>query len=75
MAAKIMPLCERDASTIRVLADAFLSSPRYVNRNTRRDYVRNHGQWRLTTDSDSSAVACLAISALIGRLTRICLGP
>ena len=38
-----MPLCERDKSTIQALADAFLSSPRYVKRNTRRGYVGNPG--------------------------------
>ena len=36
-----MPLCERGASTIQAVADAFLSSPRYVNRNTRRGYTGN----------------------------------
>ena len=52
-----MPLCEWGTSTIQALADAFLSSPRYVNRNTRRGYADNAGHWRLATDSDSSPVA------------------
>ena len=34
-----MPLCEWGTSTIQALADAFLSSPRYVNPNTRRGYT------------------------------------
>jgi hypothetical protein len=42
-----MPLCERGTSTIQTLADAFLSSPRYVNRNTRRGYAGNPGHRRL----------------------------
>jgi hypothetical protein len=41
MAGKIMPLCERGTSTIQAVADAFLSSPRYANRNTRRGYTGN----------------------------------
>ena len=36
-----MPLGEWGTSTIQALADAFLSSPRYVNRNTRRGYADN----------------------------------
>ena len=48
----------------RPLADAFLSSPRYVNRNTHRGYAGNPGHWRLATDSDSSPVALHAISAV-----------
>jgi hypothetical protein len=59
-----MPLCEWGTSTIQALADAFLSSPRYVNRNTRRGYADNPGHWRLATDSDSPPVARHAISAL-----------
>src|SRR5689334_20684246 len=39
MTGKIMPLRERDASTIQAAADAFLSSPRYANPNTRRGYT------------------------------------
>jgi hypothetical protein len=39
MTGKIMPLRERDASTIRAAADAFLSSPRYASANTRRGYT------------------------------------
>jgi integrase len=39
MTGKIMPLRERDTSTIRAAADAFLSSPRYANPNTRRGYT------------------------------------
>jgi hypothetical protein len=58
-----MPLCEWGTSTIQVLADAFLSSPRYVNRNTRRGYVGNPGHWRLATDSDRPPVAWHTISA------------
>jgi hypothetical protein len=59
-----MPLCEWGTSTIQAAADAFLSSPRYVNRNTRRGYADNAGRWRLATDSDSSPVARHAISAV-----------
>jgi hypothetical protein len=33
MTGKIMPLRERDASTVQAAADAFLSSPRYANPN------------------------------------------
>ena len=40
MTGKIMPLRERDASTVQAAADAFLSSPRYANPNTRRGYTR-----------------------------------
>ena len=36
MTGKIMPLRERDTSTIQAAADAFVSSPRYANPNTRR---------------------------------------
>ena len=36
MTGKIMPLRERDTSTVQAAADAFLSSPRYANPNTRR---------------------------------------
>ena len=39
MTGKIMPLRERDTSTIQATADAFLSSPRYANPNTRRGYT------------------------------------
>jgi hypothetical protein len=39
MTGKIMPLRERDASTVQAAADAFLSSPRYANPNTRRGYT------------------------------------
>ena len=39
MTGKIMPLRERDTSTIQAAADAFLSSPRYANPNTRRSYA------------------------------------
>jgi hypothetical protein len=59
-----MPLRERDTSTIQAAADAFLSSPRYANRNTRRGYTGNSAHRRLATDSDNSAVARHAISAL-----------
>jgi hypothetical protein len=58
-----MPLCEWDASTIQALADAFLSSPRYVHRNICRGYAGNPGHWRLATDSDSAPVAWHARSA------------
>ena len=34
-----MPLRERDTSTVQAAADAFLSSPRYANPNTRRGYT------------------------------------
>jgi hypothetical protein len=37
MTGKIMPLRERDTSTVQAAADAFLSSPRYAN--TRRGYT------------------------------------
>jgi hypothetical protein len=40
---KIMPLRERDTSTIQAVADTFLSSPRHANRNTRRGYTGNLG--------------------------------
>ena len=39
MTGKIMPLRERDASTVQAAADAFLSSPRYASPNTRRSYT------------------------------------
>ena len=39
MTGKIMPLRERDTSTAQAAADAFLSSPRYANPNTRRGYT------------------------------------
>ena len=41
MTGKIMPLCERGTSTIQAVADAFLSSQRSANRNTRRGYTGN----------------------------------
>ena len=34
-----MPLRERDTRTVQAAADAFLSSPRYANPNTRRGYA------------------------------------
>jgi hypothetical protein len=39
MTGKIMPLRERDTTTVQAPADAFLSSPRYANPNTRRGYT------------------------------------
>ena len=36
-----MPLRERSTSTVQAVAVAFLSSPRYANRNTRRGYTGN----------------------------------
>ena len=39
MTGKIMPLRERDTTTVQAAADAFLSSPRYANPNTRRGYT------------------------------------
>ena len=39
MTGKIMPLRERDTSTVQAAADAFLSLPRYANPNTRRGYT------------------------------------
>jgi hypothetical protein len=39
MTGKIMSLRERDTSTVQAAADAFLSSPRYANPNTRRGYT------------------------------------
>jgi hypothetical protein len=39
MTGKIMPLRERDTSTVQTAADAFLASPRYANPNTRRGYT------------------------------------
>jgi len=39
MTGKIMPLRERDTSTIQAAAYAFLSSPQYANPNTRRGYT------------------------------------
>ena len=47
-----MPLCEWGTSTIQALADAFLSSLRYVDRNTRRGFAGNPGHWRLATVGD-----------------------
>jgi hypothetical protein len=35
-----MPLCEWGTNTIQAVADAFLSSPRYASRDTRRSYTR-----------------------------------
>ena len=67
---KIMPLGEWGTSAIQALADAFLSSLRYVNRNTRRGYTDNPGHWRLATGSDSSPVARHAISAFVLRADR-----
>jgi hypothetical protein len=40
MTGKIMPLRERDISTVQAAADAFLYSPRYANPNTRRSFRR-----------------------------------
>src|SRR5437763_2174756 len=39
MTGKIMPLRERNTSTVQAAADAFLSSPLYANPNTRRGYT------------------------------------
>ena len=39
MTGKIMPLRERDTSTVQAAADGFLSSPRYASPNTRRGYT------------------------------------
>src|SRR5467141_3141817 len=39
MTGKIMPLRERDTSTVQAAAGAFLSSPRYANPNARRGYT------------------------------------
>jgi hypothetical protein len=39
MTGKIMPLRERDTSTVQAAAGAFLSSPRYASPNTRRGYT------------------------------------
>ena len=39
MTGKIMPLRDRDTSTVQAAADAFLSSPRYANLSTRRGYT------------------------------------
>jgi integrase len=39
MTGKIMPLRARDTSTVQAAVDAFLSSPRYANPNTRRGYT------------------------------------
>jgi hypothetical protein len=36
MTGTIMPLRERDTTTVQAAADAFLSSPRYANPDTRR---------------------------------------
>src|SRR6516162_1898604 len=44
MTRKIMPLRERDTTTVQAAADAFLSSPRYANPNTRRGYNRRATQ-------------------------------
>ena len=39
MTGTIMPLRDRDTSTVQAAADAFLSSPRYANPNTRRGFT------------------------------------
>ncbi len=39
MTGKIMPLRERDTTTVQAAAGAFLSSPRYASPNTRRGYT------------------------------------
>ena len=39
MTGKIMPLRERDTSTVQAAAGAFLSSPWYASPNTRRGYT------------------------------------
>jgi hypothetical protein len=39
MTGQIMPLRARDTGTVQAAADAFLSSPRYANPNTRRGYT------------------------------------
>ena len=39
MTGKIMPLRERDTTTVQAAADAFLSSPRYASPNTRHGYT------------------------------------
>ncbi len=36
MTGKIMPLRERDTTTVQAAAGAFLSAPRHANPNTRR---------------------------------------
>jgi hypothetical protein len=69
-----MPLCEWGTSTIQALADAFLSSPRYVNRNTRRGFADNAGHWRLATDSDSSPSRAARDIRLISYRARDCHG-
>jgi predicted DNA-binding transcriptional regulator YafY len=43
MTGMIMPLRERDTSTIQALAGAFLFSLRYVDRDTRCGYAGNPG--------------------------------
>ena len=65
MTGKIMALCERGTSTIQAAAVAFLSSPPYENWNTRRGYTSNSAHLGLATDSDNSAVARHAISAVL----------
>ena len=54
MTGKIMPLRERDTSTIQAAADAFLSSPRYANPNTRRGYTGVLALYRFKTNRMAS---------------------
>ena len=66
MTGKIMPLRERDTSTVQAAADAFLSSPRYANPNTRRGYTGVLD--RLLAGLAAVTAACPHLSALAGHI-------
>ena len=68
-----MPLRERGTNTIQAVADAFLSSPRYANWNTRRGYTGNFERWQLATDSDGSAgrAPCDIRLIMVGNLVTV----
>lgn len=84
MTGKIMPLRERDTSTVQAAADAFLSSPRYANPNTRRGYDRarilftRHTGWELhqlrhsaATHLGEQGIPLQLIMAKTGTATRV----
>ena len=70
MTGKIMPLRERDTSTVQAAADAFLSSPRYANPNTRRGYTGVPGRL-LAGLGASRPLAEVSGEELAGRLERL----
>jgi hypothetical protein len=61
-----MPLCEWGTSTIQVLADASLSSPRYVNRNTRRGYAAS------AASAGADVVSALLPAAVATVVSSLC---